>query len=133
MTRGLLEVGADGILEGVVEHTVRLRDDGSFLASPLADPSRSQILTGSEQVSMNLWGFGPRIFDDLEEALSFDDFESTELLLPEVVGALVTSGRDEVTVVNTASRCIGITSPDDLALVQDELAVNENVRTTQQL
>jgi hypothetical protein len=44
-------------------------------------------------------------------------------LLPDVVGALVSSGSDSVHVVETANRCIGITHREDMALVRAEVAV----------
>ena len=75
---------------------------------------------------MNLWGFHPRIFPVLHEALGESDectTGGTEMLLPEVIAELVKTGRDHVHVVATSSRCIGITNPDDFELVRDELAV----------
>jgi NDP-sugar pyrophosphorylase family protein len=128
--RGLINVGADGSLERIVETSVNLRLDGRFDATALhhgADaPAPSAVLTGSEYVSMNLWGFHPRVFAELEAALARSEaIESDdELLLPDVVAELISSGRDRVHVVRTESRCIGITNPEDFALVQDELSVS---------
>jgi hypothetical protein len=129
--RGLINVGSDGSLERIVETSVNLRLDGRFDATALhhdADaPAPSAVLTGSEHVSMNLWGFHPRVFDELEAALASNEANETndtELLLPDVVADLITSGRDRVHVVRTESRCIGITNPEDFALVQDELSVS---------
>ena len=75
---------------------------------------------------MNLWGFHPRVFTELEDALMRSasiEPSDEELLLPDVVAAMISSGRDRVHVVRTESRCIGITNPEDFALVQDELAL----------
>lgn len=131
VTRGVIRVGADGDLVCIEEHAVALQPDGSFVAIPLrhlatSAPPAEKLLIGTESVSMNLWGFHPRIFDELHVALGEQDASDgaqKEVLLPEVIGGLVTTGNDKVHVVRTTSRCIGITNPDDFALVRDELAV----------
>jgi hypothetical protein len=126
--RGLINVGGDGSLERIVETTVNLRVDGRFDATALHHeaPAPSAILSGTEHVSMNLWGFHPRMFTELQDALAQSaspEDSDDELLLPEVVATMISSGRDRVHVVRTESRCIGITNPEDFALVQDELTV----------
>lgn len=133
VTRGLCEVGPDHLLERVVEHKVHLHDDGTFDATPLPGATAHEIgptpervlLSGRELVSMNLWGFDPRLFDELHEAV--DTFDPTtaarpELLLPDVVAQLVGTGRDQVRVVDTENRCIGITHREDIAIVRGEIA-----------
>jgi hypothetical protein len=131
VTRGLCEVGPDHRLERVVEHRVHLHDDGSFDATPLpgsaaaaGDRLERALLSGNELVSMNLWGFDPRLFDELDEAVrAFDPTTASrpELLLPDVVGQLVRTGRDQVRVVETENRCIGITHREDIPIVRGEI------------
>jgi hypothetical protein len=126
--RGLINVGSDGSLERIVETSVNLRIDGRFDATALHHdaPAPSAILTGTEHVSMNLWGFHARVFSELENALASTapiEPSDEELLLPDVVAAMISAGRDRVHVVRTESRCIGITNPEDFALVQDELTL----------
>ena len=132
VTRGLCDVGSSGELERIVEHTVQLRADGSFDARPLhdgesADGSVGPLrLTGHECVSMNLWGFHRRVLDELEREIADFDEESSgssELILPDVIRSLVSSDKDSVKVVRTASRCIGITHRKDIAIVREELVV----------
>lgn len=125
VTRGLCEVSQDGELDRIVEHRVELAEDGSFSATPLDDEGDRRSLSGDELVSMNLWGFEARMLDHLDEALQAfvpRVHGRRELLLPDVVGTLVTTGKDTVAVVETSSKCIGVTHQEDLALVQDELA-----------
>ncbi len=129
--RGLCETGGDGQLVRIVEHTVSLLENGRFVAVPVAtgesgDLAEPRLIPGSVRVSMNLWGFHFRMLDHLERALqSFEPGAGCgELLLPQVVGELVVSGTDRVRVVDTEARCIGITHPEDIAIVRDQLAAD---------
>jgi hypothetical protein len=132
LTRGLCRTDDEGYLVEIVEHKVRPENNGFFIARPLgSDPQSPGIeLTGDEIVSMNLWGFSPGIFAQLESALASFDPESVpteegkppELLLPSVVGELVAAGQARVKVVMTKGRCIGITHPDDLDLVREMIS-----------
>ena len=127
--RGLLESGDDGLLVRIAEHSVSLLDDGSFVAVPLGtheppEKPEPRIVPGSARVSMNLWGFHPRILGMLDDALAaFDPGpEGRELLLPQVIGDLVATGADRVRVVDTEAHCIGVTHTEDVAIVRAELA-----------
>ncbi|HVB06397.1 MAG TPA: NTP transferase domain-containing protein [Acidimicrobiales bacterium] len=133
LTRGLCEVDEDQRLTAIAEHVVSLREDGQFDCRPLPsnDPHAARhleelapkVLAGDELTSMNLWGFHPRMLEHLGTALEHFDLETAarELLLPDVVGKVVASAEDEVQVTTTTSRCIGLTSRDDLAVVREEL------------
>ena len=74
-------------------------------------------------VSMNMWGFHPRVFEDLDAAVTA--FVATdkagEVLLPEVVAAIVHRG-DLVRALRCDDRCIGITHPEDVDVVRGVLA-----------
>ena len=74
------------------------------------------------RVSMNLWGFTPAFHKTLQVAMAAatEASEESEVLLPEVVAESLDSS--PFTVLAASGRCIGVTHPDDLALVQDELA-----------
>ena len=132
VTRGLCEIGKDDFLARIVEQQMRRLPDGSFEGSPIAGPDAGRIkhLSGEEQVSMNLWGFAEPILDELDAALDafdpetapHDESKPPELLLPDVVGQVVTAGRARIRVVPSHSRCIGLTHPDDLPLVRSLVA-----------
>ena len=70
---------------------------------------------------MNLWGFTPDFHKTLQAAMdaAVDASEEAEVLLPEVVAASLASST--FTVLPAQGRCIGVTHPDDLSLVQAEL------------
>lgn len=125
VTRGLCEVDDDNALRQIVEHTVQRLEDGTFLGKPAGTELAMRPLTGSERCSMNLWRFEVRIFDLLAEAIAgFDPARAVraELVLPDVVNALVIAGRDAVQVIDTSARCIGVTHQQDMALVRSEIS-----------
>ena len=116
----------------IVENKVRRLSDGGFDGSPLAGESAEQPrrLSGDELVSMNLWGFAESMLDEIDDGLDTFDPETApheegkppELLLPEVVGEAVAAGRAIIRVVDSKSRCIGLTHPDDLPIVRQLVA-----------
>lgn len=126
--RGLCEVDGGHDLRSIVEHQVSLREDGRFDAAPLvASASRPpRVLDGDEWVSMNLWGFYPRMLDQLANAVErFDAAREgrRELLLPDVVGEVLEASDDAVHVIATDERCLGITHADDMPIVREELSL----------
>ena len=92
-----------------------------------APDSEAHRMTGDEPVSMNLWGFTPEILPVLRWA--FDAFAAgggiatgEELFLPNVVGEqLGGTGGLDVAVLVSDGRCLGVTHPDDVPLLQATL------------
>jgi hypothetical protein len=119
VTRGICRVDADGRLLGVDERRqVAALPEGGFASGDGREPRE---LSGDARVSMNLWGFTPEFHKLLQAAMeaAVDASVEKEVLLPEVVAqSLGTSSFD---VLPAEGRCVGVTHPDDLALVQDEL------------
>jgi hypothetical protein len=119
VTRGICRVRDDGTLLGVDERRqVSATEEGGFVAPDGREPAD---LSPDARVSMNLWGFTPAFHRTLQEAMAaaVDASEEREVLLPEVVSASL----DHTTfqVLPTEGKCVGVTHPDDLALVQAEL------------
>jgi hypothetical protein len=128
VTRGICEVGPDGQLLRVDERRqVTALPDGRFVSADGLEPSE---LPADARVSMNLWGFTPAFHQTLEAAMAAATgaSEEAEVLLPEVVGQSLASS--PFAVLPASGRCIGVTHPDDLELVQTELArqVGQGVR-----
>jgi hypothetical protein len=120
VTRGICQVGPDGQLMGIDERRqVTALPDGAFASEDGKEPSE---LSPDARVSMNLWGFTPAFHKTLQAAMgaATGASEEAEVLLPEVVAESLDSS--PFTVLPAAGRCIGVTHPDDLQLVQDELA-----------
>ncbi len=85
------------------------------------------ILSGKETVSMNLFGFTPKIFDFCNDY--FRDFihkyaesEKAECLLPEAVGSMIRKGLGRIKVYTTTERWFGMTYSEDREVVRKELA-----------
>ncbi len=129
VTRGVCQVDGGGRLTAIEERRqVFSVADGRFLAKDGLEPSE---LDGDTLVSMNLWGFGPAMrvtfgaaMDEAEHAS-----EDAEVLLPEVVGRVLRGERPggvpeppPFSVLAAPGRCIGVTHPEDLALVRGEVA-----------
>jgi hypothetical protein len=120
VARGLCDIDEQGWLKGVVECT-RIEKDGD--GARLADEgSGGRRLTGDESVSMNMWGFTPGIFPQLQEA--FPGFlqasgcdPKAEFFLPTVVDGLIRAGRARVKVLQTPEHWFGVTYPQDKAVV----------------
>jgi hypothetical protein len=128
VTRGVCEVDSDGILGSVTERRMVMAvGDGSFVAKDGESPSE---LDGDALVSMNLWGFDAAMSGVLGHAMAraVHASEEAEVLLPDVVDEVVRGDRSSgvaaspFTVLVTEGRCIGVTHPDDLSLVQADLA-----------
>ncbi len=129
VTRGVLSVGAGGVLESVTERRqVVALPGGTYSVGDGREPSE---LEAGTLVSMNLWGFGPAMRATLEQAMAeaLDASEEAEVLLPEVVGEVLERARlgkgeqiPPFQVLQTKDRCIGVTHPEDLALAQADIA-----------
>ncbi len=65
VARGVCQVSGDGFLQDVVEMTKIERDGAQARNTDAA--GRVTKLTGDEAVSMNMWGFTPRVFGHLQE------------------------------------------------------------------
>jgi hypothetical protein len=121
VTRGVCTI-EHGELRGIVERRNVTRRGDQFVADDGLQPAN---LAPDTLVSMNLWGFEPRMWGALADAMhvAHDASEEREALLPELVGELV-AGDGELAgfrALSTSSRCLGVTHADDLELVRGEL------------
>lgn len=123
VARGLCSV-ADGRLQKVEELTDIWKTDAGAENRPEGGPPLP--LTGSEVVSLNMWGFQPGLFPLLQR--EFTAFLRTsaanpkaEFYIPFAVDNLVRSGEATVDVLPTSSRWFGVTYQQDKPRVQGEL------------
>jgi hypothetical protein len=130
VARGVCQTDASGKLTDIQELTKIAKlpkgaehrgDDGMVFA-----------LTGDEPVSMNMWGFTPAIFPQLEA--DFRAFLSakgsemkSEAYIPLSVGNLIRSGQATCQVLRSDSTWFGVTYREDKPVVQ--ASIGEQVRS----
>lgn len=83
-------------------------------------------LDGSEPVSVNMWGFTPKLFNYLNtmfvEFLQKEGSElKSEFLIPTVINDLIQSGQESVHVLRSDSPWFGVTYKEDKPFVESEI------------
>ena len=124
VARGVCQVDENGFLKNIVEMT-NIARDGSQAKSTDSNGGVSP-LSGDETVSMNMWGFTPSVFSQLERVFQeFLDAEGTDLraesYLPHAVNRLIESGQARVRVLPTAGSWFGVTYRQDREHVEDNI------------
>jgi hypothetical protein len=116
VSRAACDVDSDGYLNQVRELAKIERLDSA--ARYTDDQGETHPLTGDELVSMNMWGFTPRIFPQLREL--FAGFlerqgqdESAEFYIPVAVGQIIRQEHARVRVLPTDASWFGITYRGD--------------------
>lgn len=128
--RGVCET-INNELSSLIESSIA-EIDGKFIATPLSG-AESFELDADALVSMNMFGFTPKIFEYLENRLkSFvveneNNLEKCEYLIPEIVCEQVKNHEVKVKVLSTTSVWHGITYRED----KEELveAINNLVKS----
>ena len=119
VTRGLCTVNNDK-LETVIETSELQKTDYGVSSN------RNIELNGTEPVSMNMWGYTPKLFNYLQEMfVEFLMGEGSELksefLIPSVINDLIQSNREVVIVLRSESSWFGVTYKEDKPFVQGEI------------
>ena len=130
VSRGICKLDENGYLVEIHERTrvarfgqgARYTEDGEhWIEIPRGTP-----------VSMNMWGFTPSLFSELEARFrrflqeNRTNLVGAEFYLPEVVGALVREGRAAVRVLSSHEPWFGITYQEDRPRV--EKAIGDLIR-----
>ncbi len=120
VSRGICRTDDEGFLLSIDEHLKIEKTSGGIVSR--RDPA-DVPLSGDETVSMNMFGFTPRIFPLLErEFASFlaksGGDPKAECYIPSVVGALVSAGEARVKVLPSSAEWFGITYQADKPAVQ---------------
>lgn len=126
VARGVCEI-ENGYLTGVTErtHIEKRGDDAAYTE----DGTNYTPLSGNTVVSMNFWGFTPRILQELEERFPKFLEENLpknpikcEFFLPTVANAQIHEGLGTVRVLHTDETWYGVTYREDLPSVQEAIA-----------
>jgi dTDP-glucose pyrophosphorylase len=121
VARGFCDV-VDGKLATVVERfEIERKADGIIR---YVEDGQEKEMADDDMVSMNLWGFSPRLFGFLERG--FIDFLSrqgnelkSEYLLPELIDGMIKDGETTVKVLSSRERWMGVTYPEDKPQVME--------------
>jgi len=122
VARGVCAADSEGHLVDVCERRkVQRFEDGIRYT----ENGRDWIDISAESVvSMNIWGFTPSIFGELEARFPVflranePSIIKAEFLIPEVVGSLVREKKARVKVLSNSERWYGVTYPEDRPRVQ---------------
>ena len=130
VARGVCTVDTAGYLEEVRERTriekfneeVKYTENGETWID----------IAGDSLVSMNMWGFTPVMFDELDGRFSNflnehrDNLINAEFFLPDVVNQLLEEKKAMVKVLQTQEQWFGVTYKDDKSRVKN--AVRELIQ-----
>lgn len=115
VSRGVCAVTPEGRLRGIEEWTQIRAEGGAIVARR---QSEARTLDSATPVSMNCWGFTPALFAPL--AAAFESFlwrngcdPKAEFFIPTLVDDMLKTQRAEVWVLETESRWMGLTYPED--------------------
>ena len=129
VARGLCGIDSQGLLTDIVEHlrleTVKAGSNKGRIASSQVDGTQA-FFPEDTLVSMNLFGFTPRILPLLEALLTgflstLGQSSQAEFYLPGMVQSLVKSGSATVRVLHSTETWFGLTYKPDIDMVRGEL------------
>lgn len=125
VSRGICELDSEGFLSNVEEHT-KIVKTVHGIESQLTNGT-TLAMSGQEIVSMNLFGFTPRLFAGLEEQFSSflqdkgNDLKS-EFYIPFAVNAMIHRKQAVLKVLHSSATWFGITYREDLPTVIADVA-----------
>jgi NDP-sugar pyrophosphorylase family protein len=116
VSRALCRLDEEGRLQRIIEIARMWKHNGGGVYRDAA--GREVEVPGGTLASMNIWGFTPDLFPELNQRFGQfladrGDESESEFLIPEVIQALVREGRIRVEVLKQAGQWCGITFPED--------------------
>ena len=116
--RGVCTKNSENYLTKLTESSIE-RVNGEILATPLDKKIEPFKIHEDELVSMNIWGFTPKVFDYLEkEMINFfkeneNNLEKCEFLLPDTIYHEIVKNNVSVKVLDTDCKWYGVTYKED--------------------
>lgn len=115
VSRGICQTDRKSFLKSVRERTHIAREDDQIY---YIEGEEKRSLSGDAVVSMNIWGFQPAIFNQLDkyftEFIKKDgDNTKSEFFIPFVVNELIENDLAEFKVLKTTDRWFGVTYKED--------------------
>ncbi len=116
VSRGICHVDSNSFLKKIVETVKITQKDGAIIS--IEPDETTTPLTGDENVSMNMWGFKPSIFNALEK--KFSSFltshilePKSEIFIPSVVYDMICDQEATVRVLSADAPWFGVTYKED--------------------
>ncbi|MCR5414725.1 MAG: nucleotidyltransferase [Kiritimatiellae bacterium] len=124
VARGICSLDGEGYLTGVKEMTKLVR--AGSVARNEEDPANPVEVPLDARVSMNLWGFTPELFTELEKRFPAwlaenGGKEKSEWYIPFVVDEMIKDGTADAKVLPTESSWFGVTYREDKPLVVEAI------------
>lgn len=128
VSRGVCEVDGDGNLSEIHERTKVFFKAGTNKEKSIVfeENEKEFPLNENTRVSMNFWGFTPKIFDysaDLfkEFALANQENPKSEFFIPLVAEKLIKNKQASFKVIPTQNQWFGVTYSEDKPFVQENI------------
>lgn len=128
VSRGVCEVSPEGNMDQVIERTkIYYKDIDGQKKIVYEEDGKIYELNPESRVSMNFWGFTPKVFEVAEEMLkefvkkNADD-PKAEFFIPLVADRLVQSKQAVFKVLPTSSKWFGVTYKEDKPIVQASIS-----------
>lgn len=125
VSRGVCTV-KDEMLDTIVENLKIYYGENDQVISEMPDGEK-KILTGKEWVSMNLFAFSPKAFEEFH--LYWDDFmkenskaPKAEAFLPVAASNIIAHNEGVIKFFTSQEKWFGMTYPEDRQMVKDEIA-----------
>lgn len=128
VSRGVCEVSAAGNMDSVTERTnIYYKGEGADRKIVFNENEVEYDLDPQSRVSMNFWGFTPKIFkvcQDLFPAFLEENAENpkAEFFIPSIPDYMVKNGLADFKVIPTSSKWFGVTYPEDKTIVQESIS-----------
>lgn len=128
VSRGVCEVSDDGNMEEVIERTkIYYKNIDGEKKVVYEEDSKEHELDPASRVSMNFWGFTPKVFDVAQDMLKDfvnenADNPKSEFFIPLVADHLVKTKQAVFKVLPTSSKWFGVTYKEDKPIVQASIS-----------
>jgi len=127
VARGICTIDERGTLLEIVEHThIEVRQNG---AAYTEDGENFNFVPDGTIVSMNMWGFGLSMMDEIESRFAAFLDENLpgnplkcEYFVPTVVNALIQKNEKKIQVLHTPDKWYGVTYAQDMPIVRKAIA-----------
>ena len=129
VSRGVCEVTAEGHMASVTERTNIYYDKNEAGDKKIVyeEDGVKNELDPETRVSMNFWGFTPKVFAIAEEMFpkfveENADNPKAEFYIPSIPDAMVKNGIADFKVIPTSSKWFGVTYKEDKPIAQENIS-----------